>query len=481
MAAESRPTFRLRSGEQRALLLIGDLLIGIFSLIAGIYYWFSSVNDAWFIKNIQFWPDFFQNYVLIQQPWFYLLPVAWMMLLVELYDLHRAANWRRTTRGILVATIVGMIAYMFIFFTADEPSKVNRRTVALFIALASLLTLAWRWWYIRLYTAQGSQRRVLAVGAGDNGKGLARIYKEMTPAPFHLVGFIDDDPEKIGATLDGFPILAGSDRLLELIEEMNISDVIVAITGEMRGQTFQTLLDAQEHGAEVTRMRTIYEDLLGRVPIHHLESDWVLRSFIDEARTSGFYEIGSRALDIIGSIVGLAILLIMFPILAIVMIMDDGLPIFYTQTRLGKGARVFEMIKLRTMIKNAEADGRARPAEENDPRVTKVGNFLRRTRIDELPQFWDVLRGEMSIVGPRAERPELVAKYQKQIPFYRARLMVKPGITGWAQINYGYASTIEDTEIKLEYDLYYIKNRSILMDIVIILRTISTVLSRKGR
>jgi exopolysaccharide biosynthesis polyprenyl glycosylphosphotransferase len=295
------------------------------------------------------------------------------------------------------------------------------------------------------------------------------------------LGFIDDDPEKIGTSLEGFRVFASSERMLDLIEQLGVSDVIVSITGEMRGQTFQTLLDVQERGIEVTRMRTVYEELLGRVPIHHLESDWVLRSFIDEARTSGFYEIGARALDIIGSIIGLMILLVMLPILAIVMLIDDGLPIFYTQTRLGKGARVFEMIKLRTMIKNAEADGHARPAEENDPRVTRVGNFLRRTRIDELPQFWDVLRGEMSIVGPRAERPELVAKYQKQIPFYRARLMVKPGITGWAQINYGYASTIEDTEIKLEYDLYYIKNRSLMMDIVIILRTISTVLSRKGR
>ena len=139
------------------------------------------------------------------------------------------------------------------------------------------------------------------------------------------------------------------------------------------------------------------------------------------------------------------------------------------------------MVKLRTMIKTAEADGKAQVAAENDPRVTRVGGFLRRTRIDELPQFWNVLRGDMSIVGPRAERQELVAKYQKQIPFYRARLLVKPGITGWAQVNYGYASTIEDTEVKLEYDLYYIKHRSIMMDLVIILRTVNTVLGRKGR
>jgi lipopolysaccharide/colanic/teichoic acid biosynthesis glycosyltransferase len=133
------------------------------------------------------------------------------------------------------------------------------------------------------------------------------------------------------------------------------------------------------------------------------------------------------------------------------------------------------------MSQNAEADGQAKVAAENDPRVTRVGNFLRKTRLDELPQFWTVLRGEMSLVGPRAERPELVAEYQKQIPYYRARLLVKPGLTGWAQINYGYVATVKETFVKLEYDLYYIKHRTLNMDFSIVLRTIGTVLRRTGR
>ena len=133
------------------------------------------------------------------------------------------------------------------------------------------------------------------------------------------------------------------------------------------------------------------------------------------------------------------------------------------------------------MRQDAEADGKVRPTEENDPRVTRIGNFLRVTHMDELPQFWNVLRGEMSLVGPRAERPELVQAFQKQVPFYRARLLAKPGLTGWAQINYGYVATVRDTEVKIEYDLYYIKHRSLVMDLNIILRTISTVLSRSGR
>ena len=175
------------------------------------------------------------------------------------------------------------------------------------------------------------------------------------------------------------------------------------------------------------------------------------------------------------------ILAVTFPLTALAIVLDSGFPIFYSQPRLGKGGIPYVIYKYRSMRTDAEADGKAKVAAENDPRVTRVGNFLRRTRIDELPQFWNVLRGDMSLVGPRAERAELVNSYQKQIPFYRARLLVKPGLTGWAQINYGYAATVYDTVVKIEYDLYYIKHRSLGMDVNIILRTIGTVIRRTGR
>jgi exopolysaccharide biosynthesis polyprenyl glycosylphosphotransferase len=319
------------------------------------------------------------------------------------------------------------------------------------------------------------------VGAGGNGHTFAEIYKSISPPPFVLVAYIDDDPEKLGKDVEGFRILGGSERLLRVIDEMNITEIIVSITGELMGETFQTLLDVQERGIEIIRMTTLYEELLGRVPIHHLESDWILRSFVDEARSGSFFEMGKRLLDFLGSIVGLVILLILLPFLAIAIVLDSGWPIFYWQERLGRGGREFKIIKFRTMCQDAEVNGKPQMAGKNDPRVTRVGNFLRSTRLDEVPQFWNVLRGEMSIVGPRAERAQWVATFQHQIPFYRARLLVKPGITGWAQINYGYASTVEDTSVKLEYDLFYIKHRSIAMDMVIILSTISTVLGRRGR
>jgi lipopolysaccharide/colanic/teichoic acid biosynthesis glycosyltransferase len=217
------------------------------------------------------------------------------------------------------------------------------------------------------------------------------------------------------------------------------------------------------------------------VPIRLLEADWILRSFVDQSRASEFYELGKRIIDIIGGFIGVVILLIMLPFISIGILLDSGRPVFYSQTRAGRGAQSYRILKFRTMHQDAEPDGVPQWAAEDDERATRFGRILRRTHIDELPQFINVLRGEMSLVGPRAERPELVEMFQKHVPFYRARLLVKPGITGWAQVNFGYASTIDETVVKLEFDLYYIKHRNLLTDFVILLRTPSTVLGLRGQ
>ena len=309
MASEStKSTLRLRPGEQLALLMFGDLFMAALAFLAGIYYW--SVGDKW----LKFSLEFFRARV---DAWYYLLPFAWMLLLIEIYDLHRAASWSRTVRAVVFAAVVGGIPYLLVYFTSSDPERINRRAVVVFIVLAALLTLIWRRLYITMYRSQGNLRRVLVVGAGGNGRTLAEIYKMLNPPPFNLVAYIDDDPDKIGKEVEGFRILAGSDKLLRLIDEMNITEIIVAITGEMQGETFQILLDVQESGTEIVRMPTLYEELLGRVPIHHLESDWVIRSFVDEARSSSFLEFGQRLLDIFGSIVGLVFMLVLLPFLAI--------------------------------------------------------------------------------------------------------------------------------------------------------------------
>jgi lipopolysaccharide/colanic/teichoic acid biosynthesis glycosyltransferase len=188
-----------------------------------------------------------------------------------------------------------------------------------------------------------------------------------------------------------------------------------------------------------------------------------------------------RGLDILGGLVGMVLLLILYPFVAIATLLESGRPILYKQVRMGRGGQLYNIFKFRTMWQDAEADGQPQWAEANDRRATKVGLFLRKTHIDEIPQFYNVIHGEMSLVGPRAERPELVEWFQKHVPFYRARLLVRPGMTGWAQVNQQYASTIDETIEKLEYDLYYIMHRNIVMDIRIIIRTPTLVLSLRGR
>jgi lipopolysaccharide/colanic/teichoic acid biosynthesis glycosyltransferase len=217
------------------------------------------------------------------------------------------------------------------------------------------------------------------------------------------------------------------------------------------------------------------------VPIFILEADWILRSFVEKTHTSMLYQLTKSLIDFTGGLIGVLIMIAFFPLISLAILLESGFPIFFSQERLGRGGQPYKILKFRTMERDAERDGQARMAEENDERVTKVGWVLRKTHLDELPQFINVLRGEMSLVGPRAERPEMVAKFQEEIPFYRARLLVKPGITGWAQINYGYAGTVKETAIKLEYDLYYIEHRNLIMDLSIILRTVGTVLGFKGQ
>jgi len=470
----SRPRpngWRVRPREQRTILLSGDLFVSVLALFGGLYFW--GQKDAWLSFSLNFLKERVEL-------WFYLLPLIWMVFLAELYDLHRAKNLRQTAGGIAIAALAGIFFYALIYLISPKGS-LPRWGIGFFLVFASILTFLWRLAYIQIFTAQAFLRRVLVIGAGKAGETIALVYKDLRPQPFFLVGFMDDDPKKIGKKVDGFPILAGNDRLLETVDAEAITEIIFAVSGAIQGGTFQAILDAQESGVEVVPMPTVYEELLGRVPVHHLESDWLIRSFVGEARVGGFYEAGKRLIDILGGLVGLGICAAVYPIVAILILLESGRPVIYRQARSGKGGKPYLMNKFRTMRQDAEKDGKVQLTQKKDSRITTFGNFLRRTHIDELPQFLNVLRGEMSLVGPRSERPEWIAEFQKQIPFYRARLLVKPGITGWAQVNYSYYATVEEMAIKLEYDLYYIKHRNMLLDMLILLRTFTQVLAFRGR
>ena len=262
--AESKP-FRIQLGirERRSLLVVGDLVTAYLALIAALFFWAS--NAEWLGFSLEF-------FVQRVPPWFYFLPLIWPILLIELYDLHRAADWPKTYRSIIASALIGLALYSLVYISTN-PNSMPRIGVAAFVVAASLLTLFWRWIYIRIYTAPQFMRRVLLVGGGRAGETILRVISQADTQPFELVGIIDDDPEKIGTQIHGADVLAGSDQLLEIATRERISEIMVAISGEILGSTFQTLLDAQERGHEITRMPVAYEELLGRVPIQLLEAD----------------------------------------------------------------------------------------------------------------------------------------------------------------------------------------------------------------
>jgi len=458
---------RLREPERRLLLVAGDILAALAGAAVALTLWgrFDYLGPT-------------AEFVRARATWFLFLPLLWPLFMVNLYDVHRAASWRDTVRGVFLAAAGGAVMYLVFYFLQE--GSLARRGILYFLASTLAITLAWRGSYIRVFTAPAFMRRVLIVGAGIGGRTLLRLYSQIWPRPFLLLGFIDDDSDKWNDKIEGLAVLGGAADLLRTIDSTDATDLIVAIQGEMHGAMFQSLLDAQERGVEISRLAVVYEEMLGRVPIEHLEADWLLRSFVDELRVSSLYLLGKRLVDIAGALLGLLVFAVLLPWVAFAILVESGRPIFYRQARLGQGGRPYNVVKLRTMRQDAEADGQARWTEESDPRTTRVGRLLRRTHLDEFPQFWNVLLGSMSLVGPRPERPELVTGLEGKIPFYRARLLVKPGVTGWAQVNYGKGASFEGSAEKLEFDLYYIKHRSLWMDLRIVLRTVGAVFGFRG-
>jgi len=465
--------WRLGIRERRWLLIAGDFLLACVALAFALYYWAAGID----IGNVREAVEFLQ---LRPPTWFYFLPLFWVVLLVETYNPHRASNWRHTLTGLVSAALLGMGIYVLFYFTSD-PGSLPRRGVASFALGAWVLTALWRFLYIRIFTAPQFTRRAILVGAGTSGQALLEVINSIHPAPYHVVGVLDDDPQKRDKRIAKHKVIGGGNLLLPLAEEHGVTDILVAISGRMQDHTFRAMLEAQEQGVEIIRMPVAYEELLDRVPVNYLEADWLVRSFVDDTRVNRFYQMGKRLIDIIGGLVGVAILVVLTPFIALTILIDSGLPITFSQTRAGKGGKPYRIIKFRTMQVDAERGGIPQLAQEDDKRSTRVGRFFRKTRLDEWPQFINVLRGDMSLVGPRPERPELMEHFEQHIPFYRARLLEKPGITGWAQVNYGYYATLKEMSIKLEYDLYYIKHRGPILDFVILLRTIGTIFGFRGR
>lgn len=409
-------------------------------------------------------------------------PVSTLMLyplalyIFDLYNVERVfRSWETTFRS-AIAVALGTFLAICVFYVVPL-GPYGRGVMVIEASLAWYFLNLWRWSYGIVFQKTGPKTPTLILGAGFCGRTICRLLRSPL-SPYEVKGFLDDNLVEIDA--EKYPAIMGrSDQLLEAAAGTGAHTVILAIPKNRSVRLIRTILDARLKGIDVRDMADVYEALTGRIPVRGIADQWLLFA-------QGFYLLRAdyaqklkRLLDFFAS--GL-ILLLMSPVIALAVIaikLDSPGPVFYTQQRVGKDRQVFTIYKFRSMEYGCEKAG-ARWAAVKDPRVTRVGKLLRLTHIDEIPQIWNIFRGDMSLVGPRPERPEFVDLLEDELPYYYVRHTVKPGLTGWAQINYRYGASVEDANIKLEYDLYYVKNMSIFLDLKILLRTVGVVLLKDG-
>ncbi|MCX9156915.1 TIGR03013 family PEP-CTERM/XrtA system glycosyltransferase [Niveibacterium sp. 24ML] len=322
------------------------------------------------------------------------------------------------------------------------------------------------------------RRRILVIGTGDEAVAVDQSLRNLSSRGLSVVGFYPA-ANNDAVEVSGHRVLPASESLLEAVRSHNVNEIIVAVR-ERRGgsMSLKQLLDCKLAGVKVLDLSSFYERVRGQVRIDALKASWLI--YGEGFRQGWVRSTIKRTFDLV---VGTFMLISALPVMlvtAIAIAIESGLPIFYTQERVGRGGRVFRVIKFRSMRTDAEKDGKPRWASAKDDRVTRVGRIIRKTRIDELPQLLNVIRGDMSLVGPRPERPYFVDQLARDIPFFAVRHSVKPGLTGWAQVRYQYGSTVDDAVQKLQYDLYYVKNHSLFLDVLILAETVRVVLTGEG-
>ncbi len=457
--------------ERKVLIAAGDLAAINLAVLIALRVW-ATVGRIEF--NIAF--------VLGQAHWFLILSVVWLVLASanNFYDLALTARWVRSQAHLLLITLQLLIIYLLIFFLSDRQSL--PRLFILYYALASYVLIAiWRLGRPFLIGWRPFKQRELVVGIGWAAQALVEAIRQYAPGDYEVVGFIDDGmyPQSERA-VSSTEVVGSAIDLPRIARELRINEIVLASRSDMGGTLFQAVMDCYELGIPLKPMPLVYEQLTGMIPVEHVGDNWNIVLPLEGRSPFDPYPMLKRLLDIALSIIGLAIFAVLLPIIALSMMIESPGPIFYRQERVGEAGRIYSLIKLRSMVRDAEAGGGPIWAVSGDSRVTRVGWFLRKSRLDEVPQLWNVLKGEMSLIGPRPERPFFVERLHESIPFYRTRLAVAPGLTGWAQVNYGYGNTEKDALIKLQYDLYYIRHRSLLLDMLILLRTVGRVVRLQG-
>jgi sugar transferase (PEP-CTERM system associated) len=392
----------------------------------------------------------------------------------DLYDLTLVSSSRELVIRLLQAAGAAAIVLAVACFVV--PSLIlDPGTFVTALGVFVIAVLTWRLAFNYLAHDPHLEERVLIIGTGYTARMLAQQIGGQQDFAYRLVGFVDEGEAEVVRHQD---VLGNASDIRRIVAEQHVDRIIVGLSDRRGRLPIEELLSAKLSGVRVEDVTTTYERLTGKILIDDLKPSWLI--FSDGFRASRVTRFVKRMLDLALSLIGFIVASPLMALTALAIRLDSPGPILYTQERVGENGRVFTVVKFRSMRADAEPAGRPLWARDKDDRITRVGRFIRLARLDELPQLWNVVRGDMSFVGPRPERPFFVEQLAHEIPFYLQRHAVKPGVTGWAQVKYQYGSSIEDAMEKLRYDLYYIKHMSIFFDLTIVLDTVKVILFGKG-
>src|SRR5437667_6827175 len=443
-----------------AMLLFGGLIVAVYLRLGAI-----DAEDALITRNGFYKAALATVFCLAA---FYLL---------DLYDFVVMHDRRELVLRLLQALGLAWVALAITFYALPQ-TMIGRGVSLISLPLALLMMVAWR---LAIHWVLGHPElgeRILIVGSGPFAVEIARETLGRPDAGFRVVGFVDSDPQLVGKSLINPKVIGLTSELASLVRNQSIDRLVVAI-GDRRGQfPTQELLRLSLSGdVSIEESASFYERLTGRVLLDMIRPSWLIFSSRGRrARTNEVLRIViHRLVALLGAVLSLPIALLAAMLIKI----DSRGPVLYKQERVGKNGRIFTLMKFRSMRLDAEKNGPVW-ASNGDDRMTRVGRIIRKIRVDEIPQFWNILRGDMNFVGPRPERPHFVSQLAEEIPYYEQRHLIAPGLTGWAQIKYPYGASIEDGRQKLQYELYYIKNQSLTLDAIIMFETIKTILLGRG-
>ncbi len=395
----------------------------------------------------------------------------------DFYDLTLVHSNRELIVRLLQAAGAASIVLAAIYFVLPQLMIGDGIFMsALFVFLIAIL--GWRLAFNQVTGSLKLEERLLFVGTGETARKVARQILDQHEFAYRVIGFIDSDAARVGERIVNPAIIGTPDDIERLIAEHHVDRIVVGLSDRRGHLPIQELLRAKLAGIRVEDATTTYERVTGKILLDDLRPSWLI--FSDGFRVSRLSRLMKRSIDLAFSAALAAVTFPAMLLTALAILLEDGRPVLYRQERVGENGRTFVLSKFRSMCKDAEKSGTPMWATSDDDRVTRVGRVIRTTRLDELPQLWNVIRGDMSFVGPRPERPFFVDELSRVIPFYQQRHAVKPGLTGWAQVKYRYGASLEDAMEKLRYDLYYIKHLSVIFDLTIVFDTVKVVLFGKG-